>query len=732
MQYQQPLTHLARVFMACLVLTAAPLTGQDAITLEDIWSKFKFQTKGVPGFNFLPDGQRYLLQTKEYKIVAHDIATGKAGETLFDANSVKGVRGFNGTFESYALNENQNALLLSTESEPLYRHSSQANYWVWQKNYNKMIPVDPSGKQRLALVAPDGSKVAFVKDNDLYVRDLQDESLVRVTQDGKLNHIINGMPDWVYEEEFSLSRCFHWSSDSKKLAWLRFDETAVPTMTLQYYNGGLYPENYTYKYPKVGEPNAKVSVYVYDLQKKESKKLKDGSEQDLYFARIQWTRNPDELSITQLNRAQNKLEVFIADVNSGKLRTLLKEENQTYVDVHDHLYFLKDGRNFIWTSERSGFNHIYLYNLDGRVLKQITTGSFDVTAFYGVDEKKSLVYYQAAAESPLRRELYVADYTNKVVAYKKLSSEAGTNGAQFSPGFEYYIHSYSNANQPPMNRILDNSGKEIRVLEDNKKVRDLQSTHNWNKIEFFTFPSGNETLNGWMIKPDRMEAGKKYPVLMYVYGGPGSQTVTDSWGGANFWWFQMLAKQGYIIASVDNRGTGARGEAFKKITQFQLGHFEVEDQIAAAKYLATQNGVDGARIGIFGWSYGGYMSSLCLLKGNDVFKAAIAVAPVTNWKWYDTIYTERYMGTEKDNPDGYKENSPVNFADRLKGNYLLIHGDADDNVHFQNAAEMAAALINANKQYETYTYPNKNHGIYGGNARLHLYTKMTQFLKDKL
>ncbi len=456
------------------------------------------------------------------------------------------------------------------------------------------------------------------------------------------------------------------------------------------------------------------------------------SEPDGYIPRIKWTTKPSELCVFRLNRHQNHLELLLADAATGKTRSLLEEKNQYYVDINDDLTFLPDGGGFLWTSEKDGWNHIYVYDMQGNENVKLTQGDYDVTSLYGVDTVDGYVYFQAAKDSPLSRQLLRVKLNGK--GLDELAGGKGSHSAQFSSTFDYYVRTTSTANTAPVYSVYRTKGnKEQRVIEGNSGIAELQEQYGTSEVEFFTFDNREGTaLNGWMIKPNDFDPERSYPVFMYLYGGPGSQQVLDSWRGTNYWWFQMLVQKGFIIACVDNRGTGARGEEFRKMTYQQLGHYETEDQIDAARYLGNLSYTDPARIGIFGWSYGGYMSSLCLLKGNDVFKSAIAVAPVTNWKWYDSIYTERYMRGYKENTSGYDDNSPINFVDRLQGDYLLVHGITDDNVHWQHTVEMANALISANKQFDTYFYPNRNHGIYGDNARLHLYTKMTNFIMENL
>ncbi|HNG90228.1 MAG TPA: DPP IV N-terminal domain-containing protein, partial [Saprospiraceae bacterium] len=475
-----------------------------------------------------------------------------------------------------------------------------------------------------------------------------------VTSDGKVNEIINGASDWVYEEEFELVRAFEWSPDGQRLAYLRFDERAVPEFTMEMYRDSAYPEWVTFKYPKVGEPNASVSAHIYTLRSGSSSPIQVPAPSpeaavpaDSYLPRIAWTP-ANQLCLTWMNRHQNHLRLLLADPATGRCATLLEEKNKYYLDLHD-ITFLADGSGFVMQSEKSGYNHLYRYDMDGRQVAALTQGDFDVTAFYGLDEKNGLAYYQAAAKNPMQRELYSVKLSGK--GQKKISKEPGTHSAQHSGTFDYYVDSYSTLNSPPRYTVRNRKGKVLRELEQNQALAAKQQEYGTIAAEFLQVPiapgAGPEgPLNAFLIRPTAPQfQGKKLPVLMFVYGGPGSQQVLDQWKGANYWWFQMLAQQGYVVACVDNRGTGGRGEAFKKITYQQLGNIETQDQIAAARHLGTLPFVDKDRIGIFGWSYGGYMSSLCMLKGADVFKTGIAVAPVTNWKWYDSVYTERYMRT---------------------------------------------------------------------------------------
>ena len=705
------------------------LQAQQTITLEDLWQNYSYTANRVPGFNFQKDGKHY-TRLEENVVKQYDLTTGKATKDLFKGNDNKIERSFDGKFDDYAFNADETKMLISTNTESIYRRSSKSDYFVYDKETKSLSPLFEEGQQMYATFNPQSDKVAFVHENNLYYKDLKTNKVTQITNDGKYNHIINGAADWVYEEEFSFAKAFFWAPDGQHIGFYRFDESAVKEFTMTNFTTEDYPEYVTFKYPKVGEENAKISIHMYNLKSKKTTMAQLGSDWE-YIPRIAWTKDPKKLCVTKMNRHQNELELTLVDATNGSATSLLKEKNKYYIDITDHLTFLEDGKRFIWTSEDDGYNHIYLYNLNGKMEKQLTKGNWDVTTFYGVDEKNGQVYYQAAKDHPTQRALYTVGLNGKKA--KEISMDQGWNTAQFSSTFDYYVNTYSTANSAATYKVYDKNQQLVRVIEDNAGMAKVQDKNKVQPVEFFDFnTSENVQLNGYMIKPPAFDANKKYPVLMYVYGGPGSQTVKDSWGSQNYWWFQMLAQQGYLVVSVDNRGTGARGQEFKKMTYMQLGKYEVMDQIEAGKYLAKQSYVDADRIGIFGWSYGGYMSSLCLSKGADVFKAAIAVAPVTNWKWYDSIYTERYMRTYAENKEGYEENSPINFADLMEGNYLIAHGMSDDNVHFQNAAEMVASLIRQNKHFDSLYYPNKNHGIYGGLTRLHLYTEMTDFLLEKL
>lgn len=712
------------------VFVTQPLTSQKDITVEAIWRDYAFIPNAVPGFNFLNDGRHY-TRLEDNVIKKYDITSGKLVSEIFSGEEIKGKLGFEGEIEDYSFNHDETMLLIESENESIYRRSYVAKYHIYDMKSDKLHALYEEGMVMNATFSPDSKMVAYVFDNNLYYYDLESEITLPITFDGEKNEVINGVTDWVYEEELSFVKAFWWSPDSKKIAYLRFDESDVREFTMTLYKDELYPEYQTFKYPKVGEKNAEVSAHMYSLDTEESAPVDIGDLSDTYIPRVKWTKDASKVCIYKMNRHQNHVELILVDTNNGTKETLLSEKNKYYIDITDDLTFLNDGAHFIWTSEKTGYNHIYLYDMEGNEVQALTKGAYDVTSFYGVDEPRNIVYYQSAEISPLDRQVYSVKLDGS--GKKKITKEAGTNRASFSSTFDYYTLNHSTANKVNSYKVLDRKNNLVRNLEDNKGYAMKQQIHGVTPVEFFQFTTTEGVdLNGWMIKPKDFDPAKKYPVFMTQYSGPGSQQVTDSWKGMNYWWYQMLAQQGYIVACVDPRGTGARGEEFKKMTYLELGKYETIDQIEAGKYLASLNYTDPGRIGIFGWSYGGYMSSLAILKGNDVFSAAIAVAPVTSWKWYDTIYTERYMRTLAENESGYRNNSPIYFADRLRGKYLLVHGGADDNVHLQNSMEMSRALIDANKQFDTYIYPNKNHGIGGGTSRMHLYNKMTNFLNENL
>ncbi len=713
-----------------LLLTGLQLSAQEAsreITLDEIYKKGVFRENSVYGIRSMNDGVHFTTLKSGKEITKYSFKSGEAVEVIF--NSIEDD--FN--IRDYEFSADESKILLAVNAEYIYRRSFTADYYIYDIQSKELKKLSENGRQMFAVFSPDATKVGFVRDNNIFIKDLNTNKEKQITFDGKFNHIINGGTDWVYEEEFAFTSAFFWSPHSDKIAFYKFDESEVPVFNMTKYNSELYPENYAYKYPKAGEKNSVVSIHVYDLNSGNTNTMDVGEETDQYIPRIKWTNENNKLVIIRENRLQNHIEILLANAENGTSKVIYEEKNKYYIERIDDSYMTMtdDGKYFIINSEKDGWNHLYLYDINGKYINQITKGEWDVTDFIGLDSKTNTVYYQSAEESPLHRAVY--SIKTEGSKKKKLSEKKGNNRAVFSKGFKYYINYYSNSKIPRYITLHNKRGKLIRILEENKKLKQTVKEYNFTPVEFLTIntPSSKWDLNAFMIKPPNFDPDKKYPMFMYLYGGPGSQSVLDSWSRSSAW-YQMLAQKGYIVVCVDNRGTGGRGEEFKKMTYGQLGKYETIDQIEAAEYLSNLPYIDENRTGIFGWSYGGFMSSLCLFKGADVFEMAIAVAPVSSWRYYDSIYTELYMGLPQDNPDGYDDNSPLNHADKLKGKYLLIHGTADDNVHFQNAIELSEKLVQENKQFEMQFYKDKDHGIHGGNTSYHLYTRMTNFILENL
>ncbi|MBQ4399231.1 MAG: S9 family peptidase [Bacteroidales bacterium] len=725
-----------------LVFGAVSASAQEKknFELEDLYQRGTFYAKSVRGMNSMKDGKTYASFEKG-QLNIYNYKTGKLEKTLFGITDLTmHPDSLPIGLQNYELSANEDKMLCLTDMESIYRHSFHANYYVYDFATKTLQPLSKNGKQRLATFSPDATKVAFMRDNNLFIKDLKTGEEKQFTNDGLYNHIINGAPDWVYEEEFSFSQGFYWSPDSKKIAFMKFDESNVREFQMEEFEG-LYPDWYSFKYPKAGEDNSIVEIYVYNLENGKTVKMDTGKETDIYLPRIAWTKDANVLAIQRLNRHQNHLEILAADATTGKSRVFYDDTNEYYIDITDDWHFLEDGKRFLMTSERSGYNHIYLYNLDGTLVKQLTDGPWDVTSVYGFDGKE--VYFQAAKNSPVDRQIYAVNLKGQM---REVIGRPGTNNARFSNDFSYLININSTISQPNQYELYTNKGKLVRVLEDNHEFAEKLKTFNLGEKKLmkisdpaFVLPNGTQVdVDAWQILPPDFDPSKKYPVLIYVYGGPGHQTVNNSWANSDYWWLQLLAQHGIISVSINNRGSGAQGEVFKKMTYLQLGKYETEDMITLAKYMAKQPYVDADHIGIYGWSYGGFMAANGITKGADVISTAVSVAPVTNWRYYDNVYTERFMRTPQENPDGYDLNSPVHNTAMIKGNYLLCHGSGDDNVHYQNAMELIKAMISNGKQFDLMIYPNKNHGIYGGyeygdgECRMHLFNKIDNFLFEHL
>jgi dipeptidyl-peptidase 4 len=706
------------------------------ISLEDVIIKGTFRQKFVTGLTSLNDGISYTLLEKEgSQIVKYSYKTGQNLEVVLDLKELK-----NDTLKSisdYSFNNDETQVLLMTDRKTIYRRSFTATYFVYNFITKELTRLS-KGQQQLATFSPDGERVAFFRDNNLFIKSLRFGTVRQITFDVAVNKIINGAPDWVYEEEFEFIRAFEWSPDSKQLAYIKFNEEQVPSFGMMMYEGqkpdlkeyAVYPGERQFKHPKAGEKNSIVEVWVYDVKAGQNIKMDTGSETDIYLPRIRWTHSGKDLAIFRMNRQQNRLELLLANSYTGDSRLIYTEKNNRYIetDFLDNLQFLTDDKGFVVLSEKDGYKHLYLYDMGGVKISQLTEGNYDVMKFYGFDPVNKMFYYQAAAISPLQREVYGISIDKKKKI--KLSDKKGINDADFSIGYKYFINSFTNLTTPNLVILNDIKGKEIKVLEDNRELLNKISEYKIPQKEFFSFKTSEGVeLNGWLIKPLGFDANTKYPLFITQYSGPNDQEVLDSFGVS---WNNYLALEGYLVVCVDPRGTGARGEEFRKCTYGQLGKLESDDQIETAKYFARQSYVDPRRIAIWGWSYGGFISSLCMAKGGEIFKAGIAVAPVTSFRFYDSVYSERYLGLLSQNPEGYDDNSPIKLARGIKGKLLLVHGSADDNVHLQNTMEFSEAMVQTGVQFQEMIYTNRNHNITGGNTRLHLYSLFDQFLNDNL
>jgi len=720
----------SKILVGLLITATSVIYAQDKeISLEEIYDG-TFRQERLQSLQSLNNGEEYVVLNRDRQVNTSSIdvysyKTGTMLRSLLKSTDLDEISRFQG----FQLSKKENKILLSTQVEQIYRRSSRAIYYIYNVKDKSLTKLSDKKVQEPTF-APDASKVAYVFENNIYSYDLASGKEIQITTDGKNNSIINGVTDWVYEEEFAFVRAFDWNKTGTHIAYLKFDESKVPEFSMDMFGKDLYPTQQVFKYPKAGEKNSEVELYMYELSSEENEKVALGNYEDFYIPRIKWTQDPAILSIQVLNRHQNDLDLIFVDAEDNEAKVIMNETDEAYIDITDNLTFLEDN-SFIWTSEKDGWNHIYLYNEDGELENQVTKGNWEVTNYYGYNEGANRIFYQSTENGSVNRDVYSIKPNGK--RKTRLTQKGGMNSADFSADFTYFINSYTST-ENPYEFTLHNAknGKLVREIKDNAALLKKEAAYNFSPKVLSTLQINGNELNMWMIKPKDFDPNKEYPLLMFQYSGPGSQSVSNSYFGTNDYWYQLLANEGYIVATVDGRGTGFKGAAFKKVTQKELGKYEVQDQIDAAKELGARDYIDKDRIGIWGWSYGGFMSSNAILKGNDTFSMAIAVAPVISWRFYDTIYTERYMTTPQENPSGYDENSPINHVEKLKGDYLLIHGGGDDNVHLQNTMRMVEALVQANKQFDWAIYPDRNHGIYGGNTRLHLYTLMTNFIKEKL
>ena len=720
----------SKILVLLMMMAASVATSQKKnITLEEIWSG-KFSQQHLQSLQSLNNGVEYVVldhdpDSGNSSVDVYSYKTGKKTRTLVDTKNLEGLK----SFQNFSLSQDESKMLLATDPQPIYRRSSKSIFYIFDINSKKLTKLSDKKIQEPTF-SPDNSKIAYVFNNNIYVYDVVENSEKQITKDGKINSIINGVTDWVYEEELGFVKAFEWNNKGDRIAFLRFDESKVPEFSMDIFGSDLYPNHQVFKYPKAGEANSDVSLHMYDVATEATQEIDLGDYSDFYIPRIKWTNKDYILSAQVLNRHQDQLDLIFVNAEDHSTKVVLTEKDEAYVDVTDNLTFLEDN-SFIWTSERDGYNHIYLYAENGKLKNQVTKGNWEVTNYYGYDKESNRLFYQSTENGSVNRDVYSIKTNGK--GKKRLTEKTGTNNADFSTDFTYFINAFTNVETPMEYTLhLAKNGKLVREIKNNDELLELEKPYHFSPKELSTLPVNGNELNMWIIKPSDFDESKKYPLLMFQYSGPGSQSVSNSYFNTNDYWYQLLANQGYIIACVDGRGTGFKGAEFKKVTQNELGKYELEDQIAAAKKLGELDYIDADRIGIWGWSFGGFMASNAILKGNDIFTMAIAVAPVTSWRFYDTIYTERFMTTPQENTSGYDENSPINHVDKLKGDFLIVHGGGDDNVHLQNTMRMVEALIQANKQFDWAIYPDKNHGIFGGNTRLHLYTKMTNFIKEHL
>lgn len=732
---------MKKLFVLFLTLMCLMNLQAQKVTLQDV-ANGTYRAQSIQGLKPMLDGEHYTQISKDHKrIVKYSFRTGKEVEAIFDVTKARNCE--LKRFDDYIMSPDESLILIQTETQPIYRRSFTAVYYLYNVKNRTLEPLSNNGPQQVPLFSPDSHQIAFVRNNNIYlIKLLFGNSESQVTKDGEYNKVLNGIPDWVYEEEFAFNRAFDFSADSRMIAYIRFDESRVPMYSFQWYKGmvpektayATYPGSYDYKYPKSGAVNSKVSVHTFDIKSHVTRKMELPIDSDGYVPRIKFTDDPEKLAIMTLNRHQNRFDLYMANPRSAVCKVAVRDEAEQYIKEQAYSNIAFYPENMVMMSERDGYNHLYLYTIGGNLVKQITKGKFEVKEFLGWDQKANVFYYTSNEESPLRTAVYKIDGKGKKT---KLSTRTGTNNALFSKNLNYYINTYSSAQTPTLITLNNNKGQEMVTLLDNKELKNKISQLNMPTKEFFTFKTSEGVeLNGWMMKPANFNPSKKYPVIMHQYSGPGSQQVLDKWGIGSFgdggMFEAVMCDKGYIMVCVDGRGTGGRGAAFEKCTYLSIGLKEAADQAETAKYLSTLSYVDGSRIGIWGWSYGGYNTLMSMSEGSGAFKAGVAIAAPTDWRFYDTVYTERFMRTPKENGDGYRASSAINHVAALKGKLLLIHGSADDNVHFQNFMEYNEALVQANIQFETQIYTNRNHGISGGNTRNHLMNRVVNFFLQNL
>ena len=710
-----------------------------AITLKDVVGG-KYSTKFMRSFRASADGESYMQVSDDAKkILSYSFKTGAQNGVVADVGSARGDKV--DRIDGYIVSPDGRKILIQTKTQYIYRRSFTAEYYIYDVNNKTLTALSAGGAQQQPQFSPDGTMISFVRGGNLFlVKLLFDNAESQVTKDGEAGKVINGVPDWVYEEEFSTACSYVFTADSKMLVWVRYDESAVPEFSFPLYKGlspehsayESYPGTYSYKYPVAGAVNSKVSVLSFDIKSHVIRTVEVPLDSDGYIPRIFQTSDPEKIAVVTLNRHQDRMDIYAANPRSTVCKLLVREDADKYVRESTYTDMKFYGDHFAMMSDRSGYNHIYWYNINGQLIKQVTNGNYDVTDFYGYSSADGKFYYASREEGPQYKAVYSMDGKGRA---NKLSSKKGDNSALFSSNMQYFVNVYSALDCAPVTTLCSSAGKVLKTLIDNSDVKERLDADAPAMKELFSFTtSGGTELNGWIVKPSGFSASKKYPVIMYQYSGPGSQEVKDSWSAGFFGGLvfeRFLAQEGYIVVCVDGRGTGGRGSEFEKQTYLRLGAKESRDQVETALYLGKQAFVDKSRIAIWGWSFGGFNTLMSMSEGSDVFRAGVAVAPVTSWKYYDSVYTERYMRTPGENADGYGDN-PMSRAEKLSGSLLVIHGSADDNVHFRNTAEYTETLVQADKQFQMQVYTNRNHSIYGGNTRYHLFTRIVDFFNSQL